>query len=653
MMRVLALATIAAGSAVAEDKQRPVTKVVNLLKDMQKQLEAEGEKDQEVFDKMQCWCQTNDKDKTQAIKDAEGTIDELTGTMEEMSAQSARLNTEIANLNKEVAANTAALDKATTLRQEQLAAFNAEEKDFLKSLAALKAAITVLSGHHEKLLQDDSSALVNIAALLRHHKYKYGASVDEAITSVQKQQLTEFLQNPFKSYAPQSGAIFGILKNMKENFETNLAASQKEEKDNSNAYKELKEAKEKEIEAGQEQINVKSTQLGDTDEKLAEAKQQIKDTKMSLSADEEFLMDLKKKCQMTGQEWEERQKTRQEEIAAVSQALNVLSGDDAHDTFSRTYDFVQIDSTRLEASAVLRKAATKYSNKDLSVLAQKIKLDAFTKVKKAIDDMIANLQVEKQDEIKLRDWCTKSLNENERENTNRSRDKREVKARIETITVDIEKLTTHIEELNKQITDLKTQLKRASEDRAEENKEFQVTVADQRATQALLQKAYDHLASFYAKKSFLDAGPASPAGFDTYENNAGGNTVLTLLQTIMNDTKTLEAETIRAEEDAQKAYEGFVAETDSSVEAKTKARIDDESDKAKKEVDLGNAQDDRQGLQFTLDALARQNTEIHKQCDFVLDNFEVRQEAREQEVQALRQAKDILSGSNFGFLQKF
>jgi len=649
MMRVLALASIAAGSAAGEDKQRPVAKVVSLLKDMQKQLEEEAEKDQEVFDKMQCWCTTNDKDKTQAIKDAEGTIDELTGTIEEASAQSARLSTEITNLEKEVAANTAALDKATALRQEQLAEFNAEEKDYLKSLAALKAAITVLSGHHEKLLQKDSSALVNVAALLRHHKYKYGAVMDKAITPYQKEQLTVFLENPFKSYAPQSGAIFGILKNMKENFETNLSSAQTEESENNKAYESLKEAKEKEIEAGQEQINVKTTQLGDTDEKLAESKQQMRDTKLSLSADEEFLLDLKKKCQMTGQEWEERQKTRQEEIAAVSQALEVLSGDEAHATFSKTYSFVQVDSSRLEASAVLKKAAATYQNKDLNALAEKVKLDAFTKVKKAIDDMIANLQKEGTDEIKLRDWCTESLDENERQASNRRRDHKDVSARIEDFKANIKKLTRAIETFNAEIAELKAQMKQASEDRAAENKEFQATVADQRASQALLQKAYDHLASFYSKKSFL---AASPAGFNTYENSAGGNTVLKLLQTIMNDTKTLEKETTTAEEDAQKAYEGFVAETDSSVNTKTKARIDAEEDKAKAEVDLGDAQETREGLQFTLDELEVEKTDTHKQCDFVLKNFEVRQEARIQEVEALRQAKSILSGANFGFLQR-
>merc|ERR1712045_980303 len=90
--------------------------------------------------------------------------------------------------------------------------------------------------------------------------------------------------------------------------------------------------------AGQEQIDKKTAELADTDEKNAQAKEDIEDTKKSLSADEEFLMMLKEKCSMTDKEWEERQKTRQLEMEAVSKALAVLSADDAHDLFTRTFN---------------------------------------------------------------------------------------------------------------------------------------------------------------------------------------------------------------------------------------------------------------------------------------------------------------------------
>merc|ERR1719163_1302840 len=97
---------------------------------------------------MQCWCTTNDKEKTKAIADAETRIADLTTAVEEMTANGARLGTEIKNHEKEVAANQEALDQATGIREKQLAEFNAEEKDVLESISALKAAITVLSKHH-------------------------------------------------------------------------------------------------------------------------------------------------------------------------------------------------------------------------------------------------------------------------------------------------------------------------------------------------------------------------------------------------------------------------------------------------------------------------------------------------------------------------
>merc|ERR1719240_2410541 len=98
-------------------KNRPVSKVITLLKDMLKQLEKEGEEDEEIYEKMTCWCTTNDKEKTKSIKEAETRIADLTTSVEELTASSARLGTEMKNLETEVAANQAALDQATAIRE--------------------------------------------------------------------------------------------------------------------------------------------------------------------------------------------------------------------------------------------------------------------------------------------------------------------------------------------------------------------------------------------------------------------------------------------------------------------------------------------------------------------------------------------------------
>merc|ERR1711970_589201 len=369
-------------------KNRPVSKVITLLKDMLKQLEKEAEEDEEVYDQMACWCETNDKEKTKSIADAEARIADLTTKIEELTASSARLNTEIKSLEKEVAENQAALDKATAIRQKQLAEFNGEEKDLLGSISALKSAVTVLSKHNS-LLQVPRSHVDGIAASVQNAMQKHAPLLAGVLTHSERKAMAAFVQAPqdyfdaeptFKqSYAPQSGEIFGILNQMKETFETNLSSSQKEEMANQKAYEELKAAKEEEIAAGQAQIDTKTQELADTDEKNAQAKEDIADTKASLSADEEFLMMLKEKCSMTDGEWEERQKTRQLEMEACSKALAVLS--------------------------------------------VRVRLDAFTRVKKAIDDMVAQLLKEKEDEIKHKDFCVEEFNTNELQTEKKERAK--------------------------------------------------------------------------------------------------------------------------------------------------------------------------------------------------------------------------------------
>merc|ERR1719486_1622471 len=298
---------------------------------MLKQLEKEAEEDEEIYEKLACWCETNDKEKTKAIADAEALIEELTSTISELAATSARLSTEIKNLEGEVKEEQYALDQATAMRAKELAEFNEAEKETLLNIQALKNAIIVLSKNHPELMQISDSEASQIAMLISSQMQKNVAVFEGVFTPSQKRLIAAFVQQPTflqqepgfggktanaGSYAPASGQIFGILKQMKETFESNLSESQKEELASQKAYEDLKAAKEEEIAAGQAQIDTKTQELADTDEKLAQSKQDIEDTRASLAADEEFLAMLKEKCQMTDQEWEERQKTRQLEMQA-------------------------------------------------------------------------------------------------------------------------------------------------------------------------------------------------------------------------------------------------------------------------------------------------------------------------------------------------
>merc|ERR1719461_962740 len=308
-------------------------------------------------------------------------------------------------------------------------------------------------------------------------------------------------------------------------------------------------------------------------------------------------MMLKEKCAMTDKEWEERQKTRQLEMEAVSKALAVLSGDDAHDLFTRTFNpaLVEVAVTskrREQASKLLSQVAKKLNSPRLSTLAYRVRLDAFTRVKKAIDDMVAQLLKEKEDEIKHKDFCVDEFNTNQLQTEKKEREKKDLIAKIEDLEMTIKSLADAIDKLKAEIAEMQVQMKRAGEDREKENKEFQMTVADQRETQKLLKAALNVLQDFYGKKAaFLQqkqepAGPPPPPGFEAYKKNAASGGVMKMIEEIVKDAKAMEAEAIRSEEDAQKAYEDFVKETNASIEAKSKEIVNKSELKAKAETDL-------------------------------------------------------------------
>merc|ERR1719333_1332814 len=211
-------------------------------------------------------------------------------------------------------------------------------------------------------------------------------------------------------------------------------------------------------------------------------------------------MMLKEKCSMTDSEWEERQKTRQLEMEACSKALAVLSSDDAHDLFTKTFNPSLLQKAnamhserRAQASSLLSAVAKKLQNPRLATLAVRVRLDAFTRVKKAIDDMVAQLLKEKEDEIKHKDFCVEEFNTNELQTEKKERAKQDLTAKIEAVEMTIKQLTEAIDQLKAEVAEMQVQLKRAGEDREKENKEFQMTVADQRATQKLLTAALNVL----------------------------------------------------------------------------------------------------------------------------------------------------------------
>lgn len=677
---VVALACVAVCTlpwAAAQDKRYPVSAVVKLLEDMKLELQAEADRDEAMRDKLVCWCTTNNKEKIKAIADAEARIKDLGDTIEKNIALSESLAVEIKALKKELTKQQAALDASTAMREKEHATFIASEKEMVQSIQALDAAIVVLSKHHGGAALISSDSVIKAAATAHAELMRHSDLLQGTVSPSERRMLQSLVlqQEPSKDffgkkpaykggeYAPQSGQIFGILKEMKATFEADLSESQKEEMQAADTYKELKAAKEEELKAGEESLEDKQEQLAKADETAAQAKEDREDTEASFSADKKFLMYLKEKCSLSDMEWEQRKKMRDEEMAAVSEAITILSSDDSRELFSETFNkdpaftLVQMHDSRLRhdqvvqrarAKAVLMQAASNLKKPQLAALAVSVKLDAFLRVKKAIDDMVAQISKEKDDDIKHRDYCINGLNKNELSTEKELHSKVTLEQKVEVLEHSVSELASTIESLKSDISELQKQQKKASEDREQQHKEFTETIADQRDAKGRLEQALHALQKVYAKKEaeLIQMRRQEPAPeMKTYESQSRrAGPVLALLEKIIEESTRMIAATQKAEGESQDAYTKLVQETSESVEAKQAAIVDRTAAKTQAEQDLLQAKTELEDTVTELGDLAENKLALNGECDFILKNFDLRQEAQAEEIAALRQAKAYLSG---------
>jgi chromosome segregation ATPase len=666
-MKVVAVLLIAVHSLNARrdmaSDSSPVSKVIKLLKDMKDQLIADKTADEEMYDKLACWCKKNGNGKGAAVEIADQKISSLNSEIEALTAKSSELGTDITTLDAEVASNTQALATATKMREEEMAKFQGEEKDMILSIDSLKNALVVLEKSQASFLQ--KASFLRVRANVRNvvSKSKAEDILNQILSPTDRDALTAFMQAP--AHTPQSGEIMGILKQMKTEFASNLADMQGDEAKAVSEYAALKEAKSGEIAAGEKMVKEKTALLGKTKIALADAKEDLEDTTATMTADQAFLVDLKERCGVSDKEMEMRSKTRALEIQAVGETIGILTDEDAHDMFHKTMSFLQLSSTRRtvskqtlqreEASRMILKQSKKSGRRALVQLAASVQLDGFQKVKDDINGMIADLEAESADEVKHIDFCKAEFHKNDMAVAENANVLKDITTKINDLASKIDTLTDEIAALKAEIEDMIIEMQRANELRVKQNKEFQEAVSDQRATQAILKKALDRLAEFYSQHSLVQLSakskvskaskqePPPPSVGSDYKANAGSGSVMTMIEGIITDAAEMEGESIKSEQDAEVAYHSFLEESYAALDAAQRSVTNKVEEKAQTESAKVEAEGDKEDAEATAESLAEAKTELHKSCDYMMENFEARETARDGEVEGLQAALAKLS----------
>merc|ERR1719458_559229 len=298
--------------------------------------------------------------------------------------------------------------------------------------------------------------------------------------------LTAFLSQG-QGYAPQSGQIVGILKQMKDTMEKNLAEVLAAEEEAIKNYDALMAAKKKELDANQAALESKLERVGQTGLDIVEMKEDLDDTQKALAEDKKFLAELEKGCSTKQAEWDERCKIRADELLAIADTIKILNDDDALELFKKTLpspSFLQTKTTsagmRKRALAVLQAAQAHSTRPELDFIALALRErnhGPFDKVIGMIDEMVALLGEEQKADDDKKAYCEAGIDKTE--DTKKSLEQKvddlgaaleDTKNMIATLTDEIEALSDGIKALDKAVTE-------ATENRKAENAAYKELMA--------------------------------------------------------------------------------------------------------------------------------------------------------------------------------
>merc|ERR1719428_600103 len=324
--------------------ENPMRKIIGMLQDMAKELEREGEVEKEIFDKAICACEGGTKELQKVIDDSTASIEELTSKVAAGNAEKTQLTQDVSEHKKNVATATDDLEEATMLRDKEHKTFVAEEKDTSANIAAMGKAIPAI----EKGM--GGAALMQMPGqTAKMEKFRRYCEVTKLLSNDERSEVLSFLDTDDQSQTQASGEILGILKNMKDEMEKDLADMTAEEKRAFEGFNDLKAAKTQEISINEKAVIEKEKRIGAVALALSEDGHALEDAEEEKANAIKFKSNMEEQCATVEKDKAMREKMRSEEIAAISDAVKILNDDDALEVFKKVKPAAMVQKPNYEA----------------------------------------------------------------------------------------------------------------------------------------------------------------------------------------------------------------------------------------------------------------------------------------------------------------
>jgi len=680
-----------------ERTPNPVRKVVNLLQAMQKKVESEGEKAEELFDKFQCYCKTSGGALQASISAAENKIPELQASIKAGTSKKAQLDADLKAHQTDRTAAKKAMAEATALREKEKAVFDKALAENKANYAAVTKATTAISnGMSGSFLQTQAADVLRNCVMS-----------NQKMLNADRQDVLSFLSGQESSgYAPASGEIVGILKQMSDEMladQNDLISTEDGAVKN---YEALMAAKKKEVDTLARLIEEKMARVGDLGVEIATMKNDLEDTSEGLSADQGFVADLGKNCAEKAGIHEKEKKLRADEVVALAETIKILNSDDALELFKSTLpsassSFIQVErnseAVRAAARAILASTAGKPGRHhvDFILLALRGRKVGFDKIVKLIDNLVVTLKSEQDDDDHKKEYCEQQFDQADDKKKNLQNSMADLETVNEDTKENIANLAEEIKALKDSISALDKQVSDATEQRQAEAAEYKSLMQSNTAAKELILFAKNRMNKFYNPKMYKappkrelsegdqiyvnqggdiptaapggisdtgitalvqiskhkDAPAPPPATADAYmkKTEASGG-VLAMMDLLVKDVDEEMTTAGVDEKNSQAEYKKTMADAGDKRRQDAKSLTSKEAAKADLQAFLEGSLEQKKDTARTLMGTERFISELHGECDWLVKYYEVRKEARADEVDSLGKAKAVLKGASYSFL---
>lgn len=537
MMVVPSMALIV--SSQAADTENPIRKITGMLEDMRNELQHEADSEGELFEKAMCTCENGGKELSKVIENTASDIDRLTAKISEETALNSQLSGELQQHRDTKAAAEADLDQATGLRNKESEKFSKEKKSSTYSISSLGKAIPQLEGAASStafMQQDDAPDLRRIIEVTHYltpdKRERVLAFMDAGLGEGQGESQGE----------PSAGVaeVVGVLKNMKDEMSKDLADAETSEHENARGFGQLKDAKEQEIKVSSEAIIAKEKRSGELALSLVTDKNSLEDAQEENADATKYLANLKDQCTTKMNERDMRKKMRSDEIAAISEAIKILTDDDALDIFKKAVPSAALLATKKSnfealvqvgnnwkgrqqssegaafsrARNIVARIAKQHPSAQINLLLQTLKgsedpaaagaeaaQGASKIVQGMVDGMVKVLHDEDVGDEHKKGWCA-----NETETTTQLQTDKQ--ALVDSLEAELSEMADAMTQINEdiklfeeKIAALDKDVHVATEQRKNEHTEFVNAFATMDTAVRLIEKASTRLKKFYSPKS--------------------------------------------------------------------------------------------------------------------------------------------------------